>query len=57
MCLQASSGDPAGSPLLPTSAVLRTQPAAYQGPRRVRKQPRLSASGSPWHLWVWGSRI
>lgn len=43
MCLQADPGAPAG-PLLPTSDVLRPQPAAQQGPRRVRRQPRPSAS-------------
>lgn len=46
MCRQAGSGASAGAPLPPTSVVLRTPPAAHEGPRRVRKQPG-SVSGSP----------
>lgn len=54
MCLQASPGAPARPPGLPATVVLRTQPAAQRGPARVRKEPGLSALGSPWHLWAWG---
>lgn len=44
MCLHADPGALASPLLLLTSVILRAQPAAHQGPRRVRTRPRPSAS-------------